>query len=170
MSAVVWRAAKRSLLAAAVLTTPFAIQAQSYDDLAGGWVVTSWTAPDGEVVESPQPGLFLFTAEGQYSFMYVTGSEPRPVVGPEPSDAALAGAFRTIIANSGRYRLNGDEIAYEAFVAKSPDYMADWDPENGGNLQTLKRSIAGSVLTLEWPNGRKATLSRPAGIAGDGGL
>lgn len=166
MSAGVWSAAKRSLLAAAVLMTPFALRGQSYGDLAGGWVVTSWTAPDGEVVEAPQPGLFLFTAQGQYSMMYVPASEPRPVLGEEPTAAAVAEAFGTVIANSGRYRLNGNEIAYEAFVAKSPDYMADWDPDNGGNLQTLIMSITGGVLTLEWPNGRKATLQRPAGIAG----
>ena len=144
-------------------------QAQSYDDLAGGWVVQSWTAPDGEVVDDPQPGLFLFTAQGQYSMMYVPGTEPRADLAEEATDADVAQAFSTIIANSGRYRLNGDEIAYEAFVAKSPNYMADWDAENAGNLQTLKMSITDGFLTLEWPTGRKATLRRPAGVAGDGG-
>ena len=41
---------------------PASLQAQTYDDLAGGWIVTNWTWAEGDMDDSPQRGLFLFTA------------------------------------------------------------------------------------------------------------
>jgi hypothetical protein len=155
-------------LLAFLALTPLAVHGQSYEDLAGGWVVSSWTSPEGVMDDTPQPGLVLFTAQGQYSMMYVNVDEPRPDLADDPSDADVLEAYSTFTANSGRYRINGSEIAIEAFVAKSPNYMGGWDPDNGGNLVTLQMSLADGVLTLEWANGRKATLTRPPGVAGGG--
>ena len=160
---------------AAVLSTlavlallPASLQAQSYDDLAGGWVVASWTWPDGEVNVSPQPGLILFTATGQYSMMYVTSDEPRPELSADSDDAVVLEAMQAFTANSGRYRVDGNQLTYEAFVAKNPGYMAAWDTETGGNAQTLTMSMSDGMLTLTWENGRKATLRQPPGVGGDG--
>ena len=54
---------------------------------------------------------------------------------------------------------------HEAYVAKDPNYMADWDADEAGNGVTVKFSIADNILTLEWVDGRaageKATLRRP---------
>ena len=155
-------------LLAFIAMTPLAVHGQSYDDLAGGWVVSSWTSPEGVMNDSPQRGVFLFTAQGQYSMMYVNADEARPDLAEDPSDADVLEAYSTFTANTGRYRINGGELAIEAYVAKSPNYMGGWDPENGGNLQTLQMSMADGMLTLEWANGRKATLRRAMDVAGEG--
>ena len=131
------------------------LQAQSYEDLAGGWVVRSWTLPSGDVVDSPQPGLFLFTATGQYSITYVQGMEPRPDLPDDATDEQMGAAYRPFTSNAGRYRVDGDQLTYEAFVAKHPNYMADWDPDTGGNAQTV---------TMSMDDG---TLTRPPGMEGD---
>ena len=141
-------------------------EAQEGSDLAGGWVVTSWTAPDGTEISDPQPGLFLFTATGQYSMMYVPGDETRDVPEGETStDAETLEAYGSFIANSGRYTVDGNQIMYEAYVAKDPSYMADWNAEEAGNGVDLEFSITDGILTLEWVDGfvpgTKATLRRP---------
>jgi hypothetical protein len=148
--------------------TPLAVHGQSYDDLAGGWVVSSWTSAEGEMDDTPARGVFLFTAQGQYSMMYVNIDEVRPDLAEEPSDADVMEAYSTFTANTGRYRINEGELAIEAYVAKSPNYMGDWDPEAGGNLVTLQMSMADGILTLEWANGRTATLRRAMDVAEEG--
>lgn len=155
-------------LLALLALLPASLQAQSYDDLAGGWVVASWTTPEGQVNDRPQPGLFLFTATGQYSMMYVTGDEPRSALSEDSDDAAVLSAMNAFTANSGRYRIDGSQLTYEAFVAKNPNYMAGWDPDTGGNAQTVTMSMSDGMLTLTWANGRKASLRRPAGLEGGG--
>lgn len=142
------------------------LQAQDSSDLAGGWIVTSWTDADGTVHDQPQPGLFLFTATGQYSMMYVPGDEPRPrYEGESQTDAETLEAYRSFVANSGRYSVEGNTITYEAYVAKDPNYMADWNLAEAGNAVTMTFSFADGRLTLEWTSGRsqgtKATLRRP---------
>jgi len=140
--------------------------AQAPPELAGGWIVTSWTAPDGTVNSSPQRGLFVFTATGQYSMMYVLGDEPRPrYPGEDPTDAEMLAAYQSLVANSGRYTVDGNKLTYEAYVAKDPNYMADWNMETRGNATNVTFSIADDILTLKWLDGRNegqtATLRRP---------
>ena len=138
--------------------------AQGSPELAGAWIVTSWTSPDGEVNAQPQRGLFLFTETGNYSMMYVSGSEPRAELSQTSSDADRLAAFDAFTANSGRYRVEGNVITYEAFVAKNPNYMAGFMTDEG-NAVTMTYAIDDGILNLEWTSGngagRRATLRRP---------
>ena len=90
-------------------------------------------------------------------------------LGADPSNGAIAAAYGPFVANSGRYSVSGDEITYEAFVAKDPAYMAGFEPTGGeGNAQTMRFSIDGGALTLRFGEGgpmqgATATLRRPGG-------
>ena len=141
-------------------------EAQGSSELAGGWIVTSWTSADGTVNEQPQRGLFLFTATGQYTMMYVPGDEPRPrYEGEGQTDEEIMAAYGSCVANTGRYTVDGNQLVYEAYVAKDPNYMADWNADEGTNGTTVTFGISDGILTLEWTDGRsagqKATLRRP---------
>ncbi len=154
------------LLLTAFAGVPRTVEAQGSADLAGGWLVTSWTAADGTVNAQPQRGLFVFAATGQYSMMYVLGTEPRPRYSGETlTDAEMLAAYRSLVANSGRYTVEGDVITYEAYVAKDPNYMADWNTETRANANRMRFGIKDGILTLEWLDGfnegMKATLRRP---------
>ena len=142
-------------------------EAQGSSELAGGWIVTSWTAPDGTVNSEPQRGLFLFTETGQYSMMYALGDEPRPrYEGETQTDAETLTAYGSFVANSGRYTVDGNQFMYEAYVAKDPNYMGDWNAEEAGNAVNVTFSINEGILTLEWTDGRsagqKAAFRRPS--------
>ena len=101
--------------------------------------------------------------------MYVnTPDGSRPELSDHPSDTELVAVLESFTANTGRYRIDGNQITYEAFVAKNPAYMAAWDPETGGNAVTVTMSMSEETLTLTWENGRTATLRRPPGVEGGG--
>jgi hypothetical protein len=146
--------------------------AQGSSELAGGWIVTGWTAADGTVNSQPQRGLFLFTGTGQYSMMYVLGDEPRPrYEGETQTEAETLTAYGSFVANSGRYTVNGNTLTYEAYMAKDPNYMADWNANEPGNAVNVTFSVTNGILTLNWVDGRNAgqtaTLRRPGQPQGD---
>jgi hypothetical protein len=154
------------LLTIALALPQAGIEAQTNSELLGGWIIQDWQAPAGQAGLTPQRGLFIFTQSGHYSIMYVIGEE-RPPLDSSPSDAAIAAAYNPFVANSGRYSVSGDEITYEAYVAKDPAYMSAFEPTGGaGNAQSMRFSIDDGVLTLRFGQGgpmqgATATLRRP---------
>ncbi len=116
----------------------------------GAWVVTSED-------DSHQRGFFLFT-ESHYSIMHVDPENGRPVYASEeePTDGEILEAYNTFTANSGRYRMEGDQFIREAYMAKHPPYMAEW-PDND-EPSTVK--IDGDMMTLTYSNGIEFTLRR----------
>jgi hypothetical protein len=142
-----------------------AAEAQAPEDLMGAWIVTSWASPDGEVNSEPQRGLFMFTASGAYSIMYVPGNEPRAQYsGESQTDAETLASYGSFIANSGRYTVEGNQITFEAYMAKDPNYMAGFDTEEGNGV-TAEFAIEDGILTLRWVDGFSqgvtATFRRP---------
>ncbi len=112
----------------------------------------------------------MFTASGQYSIMYVLGDQPRAEwSGETPTYADKVRAYDSFVANSGPYSVDGNQITYEAAMAKSPNYMAAFTPQTagpeGGNASTVTFSVEGGVLTLRFPSGNAegatATFRRP---------
>jgi hypothetical protein len=105
----------------------------------------------------------MFTESGGYSMMYVNTEEERAGYDPETAtDAEKVAAYDSFVANSGRYRVDGNSLTYEAFMAKYPNYMAAFGGDDSNGV-TLEFAIADEILTLTWPNGRGATLRRPGG-------
>lgn len=110
-----------TLLAVAVSLAPSHASAQSLD-IQGTWIRTS---EDG----SHQRGALLFTPTS-YAFMIVVGDEPRAEwEGDEMTDAETLTAYGSFAANAGRYSLEGNNLIFEAYMAKNPNYMAAW-PDN----------------------------------------
>ena len=141
-------------------------EAQDVNDLNGAWIVTNWTTADGEVDDEPQRGLYLFTITradgGSYSIMFVSDDEPRAQYeGEEMTDAEKLAAYDSFVANSGRLNVEGNTLTYEAYMAKNPNYMANFGEDGGGNGVTVEWAVADDVLTLTFENGGSATFRRP---------
>jgi len=159
-----------AVLCTALLGSIQTAEAQGSSELAGAWIVTSWASADGDVNSEPQRGLFVFTESGNYSMMYVNTEEPRALyTGGSQTDAETVAAYNGFTANSGRYRVSGHEITYEAYMAKDVNYMSGFMTEEG-NAVTVDFGIEDGTLTLHWASGpggvagaRTATLRRPGG-------
>lgn len=117
--------------------------------LEGAWLLTETQDADGNVDSDPLGGLRIFTST-HYSEMYAIGEKPRALMDEEnPSDEQIITAYESIIANSGRYDIEGDKFMTRAYVAKYPNYMDDW-PEN---VTTFSYSIDGDALMLKYESG-----------------
>ena len=136
--------------------------AQGSSELAGGWIVTSWTGADGETNSDPQRGLFIFTQSGHYSMMFVNTDEERAQYDAEEggTDAEKVLAYNSFTANSGKYRVSGNTITYEAYMAKYPNYMAAFGPDAANGVK-LEFNIDEGILTLTWPDGSSGTFRHP---------
>ncbi len=134
--------ARLTLLGMFALAAPVEAQESS---IVGSWITTGWEGQDGE----PQPGLLVFT-ETNYSMMFVPAGTVRELwTGETWPDNNKISAVNTLVANSGRYTRNGNQITTEAYVALNPNYMANW----GDNHLTYTFRIEGDILHLTWPEG-----------------
>ncbi len=99
---------------------------QPAQGLEGAWRVTEvvTTGPLGRTLESPQPGLLLFTG-GHYSYTLVTSDQPRPI---PPRGLAnvedMLDVWSPFTANAGTFEVSGNSMTRRPVVAKSPDAMA----------------------------------------------
>ena len=117
-------------------------------DIQGGWIVTSDD-------ESHQRGLYIFT-EANYSIMYVSSDEPRVDWSSPPTEAERLAAMSSIVANSGRYSMEGDQINFEAYMALAPNYMNGW-PDND---RTATVSVDGDRMTWTYDGGDTVMLRK----------
>ncbi len=137
-----------ALLSAVTLVSVAWDSANSNQDtkLVGAWIATAW-AHDGTPVANPQRGLLVFT-ERNYSMMFVLGETPRPrYSGDALTEAETISAYNSFVANSGRYTVSGNEITTEAYMAKDPNYMDDWE----SNQFTFTYRFEGEMLHVTWP-------------------
>ena len=155
---------RRTISAVAVVVTVFLIAAwrttaPPASPIEGAWVLASYWDSAGTTNSEPQRGLMMFTGT-HYSIMYVPGEDERQqFTGDSVTDADLATAFRSFVANSGRYEVDGDQVTYRAFMAKNPNYMAGW-PENA---VTFTYRIEGDMLYATLPNGNGSSWRRVEG-------
>ncbi len=113
--------------------------------LEGAWLVTSSTDADGNTNDDPQPALYIFTPT-HYSIMIAQGDEPRAgYEGDDMTDAEKLGAYDTLIANTGRYEIDGNVLKTRAYVAKDTNYMGGW-PDNEA---TFEFELDGDILTIK---------------------
>lgn len=111
----------------AVLLAPMGLGAQAVPrGLEGAWRVTELvtTGPGARTIDSPQPGLLLFTGR-YYSYTLVTGDQPRPDLPRGLASAAdLLTVWNPFSANAGTFEVSGNTMTRRPIVSKSPDAMA----------------------------------------------
>lgn len=120
------------------------------EGIEGAWktIKVERLGSDGWVAEDLQPSLTIF-AGGYYSTMYVPAvageSKPRKLlpVGGDATDAQIAEAYRSIIANAGSYKVSGSELTRTVIVAKNPNFM------DSGRSSKAEFTVEGDTLTTE---------------------
>ncbi len=146
----------RSVIVVGVLlVTPMLASAQS---LEGVWRGTRMVVEGGQNAgtisgSDVQPRLLFYTQD-HYSLLFVNGTEARPLIPQDPTDADLVAAWGPLTAQAGTYELSGSTITYHIVVAKSANGML---PQNstysrefridGNTLVTSGTNAAGTVTT-----------------------
>ena len=102
---------------------------QPQQALEGAWRVTevagvAGPGPGAPVLDSPQPGLLLFTGR-YYSYTLITGDQPRlGLPSGVVSAADLLGAWNPFTANAGTFEISDNTMIRRPIVAKNPGTMA----------------------------------------------
>jgi hypothetical protein len=116
--------------------------AQSSTGLVGVWRVAEIVSPKGETDFSPQPTVYIFTAQ-HYSHVSVTSSKPRPNhTGPDVTDSQKLEMWEPFTATAGTYELRGNEFTIRPMVAKNPAFMA------AGSSTTFEFTVDGKSIWI----------------------
>jgi hypothetical protein len=111
-------------------------------DLLGVWELSSFVLEDAAIGErravlGQRPsGVLVLTAEGRLISVVTAENLPAP-----RSDADRARAYASMLAYSGRYRIEGNRFVTEVDVA--------WDPDWIGTRQVRFWHIDRDVLSIE---------------------
>lgn len=158
----------RVLVTALCLTLPTAVSAQEGStarSLQGVWriVETVTKGANASTISNPQPSLVIFT-EGHYSFLNISGEQPRPRFAPAKDPNKLTDAekiarfeqWSPFIANAGTYDVKGTTLILRPLVAKSETVMA----KNSSIESEFK--LEGNTLwaVTKSPAGRPASETR----------
>jgi len=100
--------------------------------LVGTWDLTAFESRTGEdeVVHplGPDPvGRLVYTDDGFVSVLVAGGDRP-PFASADPrggSDAEIVQAFRSFVAYSGTYRVEGDVVVHDVDVSLLPNWVGD---------------------------------------------
>jgi hypothetical protein len=113
--------------------------------LVGTWKQLTGRYVDVETGEE-RPGLskapngyFHFTADGRLFNMTVDSARDKPA-GPKPDDAEAAALFRSLIAYTGRYWIEGDKVYFDVDVS--------WNESWTGTRQMRTFALTGNSLTV----------------------
>jgi len=137
------------------------VSAAEQESIVGAWTITEaeFYEPDGERSnhnEAPLESLWIFTADGYYSRMRLTGTEPRERLTPESTVEERLESVTRVWANSGRYELSGDTLVYSSrMVANNVNTMGPQEQST-----TLTVAITGDTMTVttDYSDGAKRVL------------
>jgi hypothetical protein len=102
--------------------------AWSADSLVGMWRVVSNTAEETESKavhkfygDNPS-GYLIYTADGRW-MQLITDSTRKPPAAPKATDAEAAQLWRTMAAEAGTYKTEGDKITGSVEVSSNPAFI-----------------------------------------------
>jgi len=148
----------RTKLAAAVMLAVLALapSARADDKLAGSWKLQSWIAEEVESKEQKaifgeQPnGYLILTREGRMMGLLTAQGRKAP-----QNEAERDAAFRSMLAYSGRYRLDGGKFITKVDTA--------WNEAWVGSEQAREFRLEGGVLqVMSPPSSNPAFGGKPA--------
>ena len=95
--------------------------AQAGESVVGSWRLLSWVQEDVEskvvqTVFGDNPvGVITYTSDGHMS-VFIANPKRRPAGGPFVTAAEAADLYRTMVAYSGTYSVDGNEVTHKVEV------------------------------------------------------
>jgi hypothetical protein len=122
--------------------------AQAGDSVVGSWRLLSWVQEDVEskavqTVFGDNPvGVITYTSDGHMS-VFIANPKRRPAGGPLATDAEAADLYRTMVAYSGAYSIDGNKVTHKVEVS--------WNQAWNGTDQQRLIEIKDNRLTIKSP-------------------
>jgi hypothetical protein len=121
---------------------------QAADSVVGNWRLVSWVEVETESKavhtafgESPT-GVITYTPDGRMS-LFIIDPKRKPPAGAKATDAEAIELYRTIIAYSGAYSVEGNKVTHKIEVS--------WDQAWTGTNQQRFIEVKDNQLTIKTP-------------------
>ena len=167
-----WRGKLRNTLPLLALMlaaceVPTDVESQSADVESGESIQGVWRLVEREIqgganprMESGsqvQPSILIYT-EQYFSWQFVLGTEPRPLLDDSPSDADIGAVARLYNSAAGTYELNGSTLSYDRIVSIGPGRMLPGNQPyvrqlvslTSHRLETRATNAAGVTMILRY--------------------
>ena len=115
-------------------------------DLVGSWRLVSWIEVETEskavrqVFGDNPIGVITYTSDGRMS-VFIANSNRKPSAGPKATDAEAADLYRTMVAYSGAYTVDGNKVTHKIEVS--------WNQAWSGTDQQRFIEIKDDQLTIK---------------------
>ena len=127
--------------------------------IVGAWEHTrvAHTNPDTSWVKEELQNSLIVIGKAHYSIMFVNSDSPRKLYKDmsNSTDEEKLEAYKTFIANSGTYEIDGESITFTPVVAKNPNYMSGESTTatfslTEGKLRLIYTGTVGDDATKTW--------------------
>jgi Lipocalin-like domain len=131
-----------------IVVVAYGSRSQAADLVVGSWRLVSWAEVETEskVVHTPfgenPTGLITYTPDGRMS-LFIIDLKRKPSSSPKPSDAEAVELYRTMIAYSGAYSLEGNKVTHKIEVS--------WNQAWTGTNQPRFFEVKDDMLTIKTP-------------------
>lgn len=123
-------------------------RAQAADSIVGSWRLVLWVDQeiDSKAVQTvfgQNPlGVITYTSDGRMS-VFITDPKRKPTAGPKATDAEATDLYRTMVAYSGAYSIDGDKVTHKIEVS--------WNQAWNGTNQQRFVEVKDNQLTIKTP-------------------
>ena len=113
---------RTGLVALLIVTGAYSTTSQAEDSVVGVWRLVSWVEVETEsksihsVFGDNPTGVITYTPDGRMSVFIIDPKRKSPS-GPKATDAEAVELYRTIIAYSGSYSIEGNKVTHKIEVS-----------------------------------------------------
>jgi Lipocalin-like domain len=139
---------KVALTVVALATSILLAKAHAADAVVGTWRLVSWVEEETETkiqhkaFGNNPAGLITYTADGRMMVMFIDPNR-KPAAAPKPTDSEAAQLYRTMVAYSGAYIVEGDKVTHKIEVS--------WNQVWNGTDQQRFFEVKENHLTIRTP-------------------
>ena len=139
---------RTGLVALLVVTGAYCTTSQAADSIVGCWRLVSWVEVETETKsvhgafgENPT-GTLTYTPDGRMS-LFIIDPKRKPSSGPKSTDAEAVELYRTMIAYTGSYSIEGNKVTHKIEIS--------WNQAWTGTNQQRYIEVKDNQLTIKTP-------------------
>jgi hypothetical protein len=140
--------ARSGFIALLVVASAYCTTSQAAESIVGSWRLVSWVEVETEsksvhsVFGDNPTGVITYSSDGRMS-VFVIDPKRKPPSGPKATDAEADELYRTMVAYSGSYSIEGNKVTHKIEVS--------WNQAWTGTNQQRVIEVKDDQLTIKTP-------------------